>query len=533
MAQHKRQLGLVALLFTSVGGILGSGWLFGPLYAAQMAGPASLVSWVVGGVAVSVVALTFAELGTMFPVNGGIVRYALISYGRTVGFVVSLCAWLTFTVIVAAEVQAVLQYLSIYFPWLTYPAPDGSHPLTRYGFICAAGIWVAFSVVNWLGVHFFARVNTPLTWFKIVLVVGTTLSLLVLAFDIKMFDDLAEGGFAPEGSSGVFRALAYGGVVYAYTGFQHAAVAAGESKNPRRDVPIALIGSLMICMVLYMGLQLAFLGALRPDDAIHGWSKLHFQGAVGPLAGLARNLGAVWLFWLVFVGAIAGPLGAGLIDMASSLRIAQCMAHDRYLPERLGRPGRRQTSALLIALSFPIGMFLFLPFPGWQQLVAFLASVIVLPYTMGPLCLIALREQLPSHGRPFHLKFAHGICPLAFVICGLLLYWAGWLIVWKLGLIIGVMGNAFVIFQLVTKRPLDFRAALWLLPYLGGLMLITWLGGHGGSHLITHGWALAIVTCWCLLCYAVALPLALSSNKARHYAQLLDAMHEEENRVSI
>lgn len=533
MPQHKRQLGLVALLFTSVGGILGSGWLFGPLYAAQLAGPASLVSWLIGGFAVSVVALTFAELGTMFPFNGGIVRYAMISYGRTVGFVVSLSAWLTFTVIVAAEVQAVLQYLSIYFPWLTYPKPDGSHPLTAYGFACAAGLWLLFSLINWLGVRFFAKVNTPLTWFKILLVVGTTISLLILAFDVDMFDDIKEGGFAPYGSSGVFRALAYGGVVYAYTGFQHAAIAAGESKNPHRDVPIAVIGSVLICMVLYMGLEIAFLGALRPDDAVGGWTHLHFEGEVGPLAGLARTLGAAWLFWLIFAGAIAGPLGAGLIDLASSLRIALCMAHDNYLPERLGRVGRRHTPGLLVVLSFPIGMFLFLPFPGWQQLVAFLASVIVLPYTMGPLCLMALRDQLPSKGRPFELKFAQGICPPAFVICGLLLFWAGWAVVWKLGLVFFVVGGAFVISQLAARRPLDFRSALWFPPYLGGLMLVTWLGGHGGIGVIPNGWSVAIVAGWCLVCYAIALPLALTPAKARLYAEQLEAMHRDEQEAAL
>ncbi len=533
MPQHKRQLGLVALLFTSVGGILGSGWLFGPLYAAQLAGPASLLSWVIGGVAVAIIALTFAELGTMFPVNGGIVRYALISYGRTVGFVVSVSGWLTFTVIVAAEVQAVMQYLSIYAPWLTYPAGDDSHPLTAYGFACAGGLWFVFSVINWLGVRSFARVNTPLTWFKLALVVVTTVSLLVLGFDVQILDDIADGGFAPEGSEGVFTALAYGGVVYAYTGFQHAAIAAGESKRPRRDVPIAVIGSVLICMVLYLGLQLAFLGALRPDDATTGWSHLHFKGEVGPLAGLARLLGAVWLFWLIFTGAIAGPLGAGLIDLASSLRIALCMVHDEYLPKRLGRLGKRQTPGLIIVLSFPIGMFLFMPFPGWQQLVAFLVSVIVVPYTMGPLCLITMRKQLPEQHRPFALRFARAICPLAFVVCGLLLFWTGWLVMWKLGIVFVVCTSVFVISQRIRRRPLDLKNAAWLLPYVGGLMLVTWLGGHGGISSIPSGWALAIVVGWCLLCYAFALPLALHANEAKEYAKRLEALHRDSEEVPL
>ena len=148
MPHPQRNLGFVALLFVSVGGILGSGWLFAPLYAAQLAGPAALAAWAIGGFAIMVIALNFAELGSMLPLNGGITRYALLSYGRTVGFVASLSAWLTFTVIVAAEVQAVLQYLSIYFPWLTREATavDGkatTHPHSfPAGYVFAALLWI-------------------------------------------------------------------------------------------------------------------------------------------------------------------------------------------------------------------------------------------------------------------------------------------------------------------------------------------------------------------------------------------------------
>ena len=87
MPKTKRNIGFIALLFVSVGGILGSGWLFGPLYAVQLAGPAALVAWLIGGFAIMIIALNFAELGAMLPLNGGITRYALLSYGRTVGFV--------------------------------------------------------------------------------------------------------------------------------------------------------------------------------------------------------------------------------------------------------------------------------------------------------------------------------------------------------------------------------------------------------------------------------------------------------------
>ena len=316
MSDHRGHLGLIGLLFVSVGGILGSGWLFGPLYAVQLAGPAALVAWVVGGLAIMVVALTFAELGAMMPINGGITRYSLLSYGRTAGFFASLASWLTFTVIVAAEVQAVMQYGSIYFPWLTRQqlGTDGhtvSHPLTFCGFLCAAVLWIVFSLINWRGVKLFARINSGLTWIKIGLILVVTVSLMVIAFHWEMFDSIKEGGFAPYGLEGIFRALAYGGVVYAFTGFQHAAIASGESKNPQRDVPIAVIASIFFCMLCYLGLQTAFLAGLRPTDFPDpgSWREIGFTDQVGPIAGLVKNLGVLWLFFVVFAGAIISPLG--------------------------------------------------------------------------------------------------------------------------------------------------------------------------------------------------------------------------------
>ena len=539
MPHPQRNLGFVALLFVSVGGILGSGWLFGPLYAVQLAGPAALVAWAIGGFAIMVIALNFAELGSMLPLNGGITRYALLSYGRTVGFVASLSAWLTFTVIVAAEVQAVLQYLSIYFPWLTKEATavDGkatTHPLSfPAGFVCAAILWIIFSLINWRGIHFFARINSGLTWIKIGLVVIVTVSLFALSFSWEVFDDPIEGGFMPAGWSGVFRALAYGGVIYAFTGFQHAAIAAGESKNPHRDVPVAVLLSIFFCLICYIALQFAFLGALRHASfsSPAAWSELRFPDQVGPIAGLVRMLGAVWLFYLVLGGAIVSPLGAGLINLGSSMRIAQGMGHDGYIPSRLSRSGRYGTPYLLILLSFPIGLFLFLPFPGWQDLVAFLTSVVVLAYAIGPLSVMALREQLPDLKRPFRLWFSLLMCPLAFVICGLLIYWTGWAIVWKLGLVFSVCGGLYIVTHLFRGHPMDLRSAIWLVPFLGGIVLMTWFGGHGGGQNLTETQACLAVIGISLGCYYFARQLAISPEQTREYFEQIEAARIEDSRI--
>ncbi len=529
---HVHRIGLIGLLFASIGGILGSGWLFGPLYAAQLAGPAALIAWLIGGFAITIIALTFAEVAASLPLNGGITRHALLAYGQTTGFLASLGTWLTFTVIVAAEVQAVLQYASIYWKDLTEPMANGTNPLTPTGFAVAACLWIIFSLITWVGIKLFARVNVVLTWIKIVLIIVVTVALISLSFEWTMFDDIKEGGFAPDGWNGIFRAMAYGGVIYAFTGFQHAAVAAGESKNPHRDVPIAVISSILICLIFYVFVQAAFIGAMRESDMPHGWSHLTFDDQVGPLAGLARTLGVTWLFILIFAGAIASPLGAGLINLGSSMRIVRGMSHDSYLPRKLGRLGRFHTPGLVLVLSFPLGLFLFLPFPGWQDLVAFLASVVVIAYAMGPLCLLALRKQLPDHKRPFRLPMAHLICPIAFMICGLLIYWAGWTIVWKLGVTFGSCAIIFVLVKIPRGSNIDFKGSLWIWPFLGGLVGLTWLGGHGGVKIIPFGWDILCVAGWSLVCYLMGLCLRIPSEQTQAYLKLIYEAHEEDLEIA-
>jgi amino acid transporter len=533
MPNHRGHIGLTGLLFVSVGGILGSGWLFGPLYTAQLAGPASLIAWGIGGLAIMIIALTFAELGAMLPINGGITRYSLLSYGRTAGFFASLSSWLTFTVVVAAEVQAVMQYSSIYFPWLTksHFAADGhtiSHSLTLPGFLCAALLWIVFSLINWRGIKLFSRINSGLTWVKIALVVVVTVSLMVIAFRWEIFDDIQEGGFAPYGMEGIFRALAHGGVVYAFAGFQGAAIAAGESKTPQRDVPIAVIGSIFLCMLCYLGLQVAFLAGLRPVNFPEpgNWQELGFTDQVGPIAGLARGLGALWLFYVVFAGAIASPLGSGLVNLGSSVRIARGMSHDRYLPYRLSRLDRYHSPGLLIALSFPVGLFLFLPFPGWQELVAFLTAVVVIAYALGPLSVLALRQQLPDLERPFRLSCAEFVCPLAFVICGMVLYFTGWSIIWKLGLVFAVCGTLFIATQALRDERMDLLSAFWIILFLVGLVLITWLGGHGGGEKIKNWQGLIAVAVWSLICFFMARPLAIPPEQTKVYFDQIKAAHQ-------
>jgi len=117
----------------------------------------------------------------------------------------------------------------------------------------------------------------------------------------------AGGGFMPYGWKGVFLALASGGVIFAYLGFEQAVQLGGESRNPGRNIPLAIIGGMAVAIVLYIALQVAFIAALDPSNLSKGWNAVSFSGkgqAFGPFAGLATALGLGWLAVLLYSAAI-------------------------------------------------------------------------------------------------------------------------------------------------------------------------------------------------------------------------------------
>src|ERR671938_208059 len=154
----RRDVGMVGLLFASVGSIIGSGWLFGALNAAKIAGPAALISWIIGGVAVLLLALIHAELGGMYPVAGGSARYPHFAFGSLVGFAIGWITWLGAVAVAPIEVEAALQYLTHYFPFLTTTA-GGVTVLTGIGIVVSVILMAIFTVINLIGIKLLAESN--------------------------------------------------------------------------------------------------------------------------------------------------------------------------------------------------------------------------------------------------------------------------------------------------------------------------------------------------------------------------------------
>ncbi|MEM8731068.1 MAG: APC family permease, partial [Pseudomonadota bacterium] len=228
----KRDIGLIGLTFVAVGGVLGSGWLFAPMMTSQLAGPAAILAWPIGAFAMLLLALTFAEIMALFPVAGGIARIPEFSHGRLLSMAMGWSAWAGYCTAAPIEVEAALRYANYYIPWIHDGTSGG---LRLPGVILASVLLLVFTVINAFGVAWFARVNTTLTWFKICVPTVFVGAILFTSFDTSNFTEF--DGFMPYGVSGVFAAVASGGVAFAFLGFRHAIDMAGEVRHPQKTIP--------------------------------------------------------------------------------------------------------------------------------------------------------------------------------------------------------------------------------------------------------------------------------------------------------
>ena len=516
VSRMPREIGLVGLTFIAVSGVIGSGWLFVPLLAAQHAGPAALVAWVIGGFAMLLLALTFAEISAMLPVAGGIARVPQFSHGNVASMAMGWSAWVGYSTTAPIEVEVMLRYLAPHAEWL-FTAPGGS-TLTWSGVAVAGALLVVFTIINALGVKVLATVNTTLTWAK--LGIPSVVIVLFIASRFETSNFTAEGGFAPLGLAGILGAVSSGGIIFAFIGFRHAIDMAGEVRNPGVTIPTALIFSVIICFVIYGGLQLAFTGALSAEDLRKGWASLSFQNDLGPLSAIASVLGLVWLVSLLNVGAVIAPFGGALVAVGSNARIAYALAENDFFPKRfavlskLGVP----LAALLLNLCFSSLIFVLLPF---DELVQLNSSAVVLSFIVGPVTVVALRRLLPDVPRPLRIPALDALALVAFVIATLVIYWSGWNTVWRLGACLGAGLALFLFhFRRHMDETLDVNEALWLVPYLLGIAAVSALGTFGGLGVIPFGIDMALLSVLSAATFVLAIRSRLSPEKLKRYLDI-------------
>jgi len=476
----RRDLGFLALSAIGFSNIVGSGWLFAAMYAAQTAGPAALLSWLIAGLLCGLVALVMVELGVSRPEGGGTVRWPLQASGRLVG---TLIGWSTLLSVggTAAEISAILQYAGHYLPWLY-----GGSRLTEAGVGVAMGLSAVLTALNWFAVRVFARFNTLLTAFKVAVPILTVIALLASGFHSGRISGGGHGGFAPYGYAAALSALAGGGIVYSLNGFQAPLDFSGEAREPRRTLAASVLCGIGLALVMYLALQVAFLSTLPEHLLGHGWRGVDLTSPFGELALL---LGLQWVSSLLYVDAVVSPGGSAYVGVALDARHTYALAKNGTLPRpfmrvdsRTGIPHR----ALLLNLAV-ILVFL-LPFGGWQDIVSVMGDMYLLIYAASAVAVAVFRGR-PDGGLRGWVPGLPWIAPVSFVVATEFVYWSGW---HDLRYALPLVLAGLLLFLLLRPRARqeerqeaslaeEFVRGAWLVGYLAVLTLLSWLGSFGGS----------------------------------------------------
>lgn len=501
--QFKKQLSLMDLTFIGLGAIFGSGWLFSASHVAAQAGPAGIISWLIGGVAVLILGIIYCELGAALPRAGGIIRYPVFSHGPLQGYLLGSITVIAFSSLIAIEVVAAREYAAAWFPALTVKENGVSSP-SVLGWLFQFALLCFFFLLNYYSVKVFAVANNLISILKFAVPV---LVIIVLLYHFKPANfHVTE--FAPMGAQGVQGAVSAGGVIFAYLGLTPIISVASEVKRPQFTIPFALILSVLLATVIYVVLQVAFLGAVPTELLSNGWQGLSEQFPL-PYRDIAMLLGIGWLAMLVVSDAIVSPSGCGNIYMAATPRVIYAWSNSNTFFKIFSKVDPKSgIPRFALWLTFALSLFWTMPFPSWEKLIAVVSAALVLSYAIAPITVGALRRNAPDLHRPFYVKGFAVLGPLSFAIASFIVYWSGWHVIsWLLGSQLVLIALYWLFKHYVPTHEVSlaqqFKSSAWLIAYYILMLLASYLGGfgQGASHLLAAPMDTILVLLISIGCY--------------------------------
>jgi APA family basic amino acid/polyamine antiporter len=355
-------------------------------------GPAIILSFVLAGVTCAFSALAYAELASSIPVSGSAYTYAYATMGELMAWIIGWDLILEYGISVAAVAVGWGQYfndlldnlLGITLPEsITNPPGDGGTVN-----IPAAFLVLAVTALLIFGVRETARANTIMVFTK----VGIILLFIVLAFTGFSTDNLSP--FAPEGSAGVVTAASL--IFFAYIGFDAISTSGEETKNPRRDLPIAILAALGVCTLLYILVALTASAALPYTD---------LAGKEAPLAEVLRSLNMDWGATVISFGALVAITSVVLTILYGQTRIMFAMSRDGLVPRALAKISPTRRTPVRITALFGVAIAIFAALVPLTEIVKLVNIGTLFAFVITNIGVIVLRRTRPDLERGFKVPF--------------------------------------------------------------------------------------------------------------------------------
>jgi basic amino acid/polyamine antiporter, APA family len=447
-----RSLGAFQLTMLGIGAVIGTGIFVLTAEAAQKAGPGMMLSFVIAGTVCAVAALCYAEMASMVPVSGSAYTYSYAVMGELVAWMVGWALILEYAVAAGAVsvgwsgyvVGLIENAFSIDIPDLLVRGPyDG-------GMVNLPAMLIA-GLVTWLlviGTRESATVNAVL----VVIKVAALTLFVILALPVMNMENFEP--FSPLGFGGIGAAAA--SIFFAYVGFDAVSTAAEETKNPQRNMPIGLIGSLGICTIFYLLVAAGVIGSVGAQPVMDsagaglepGSRELAAQCAAirdqavvcskEALAWTLREIGWPQIGNLIGLAAGLALPSVILMMMFGQTRIFFVMSRDGLLPEAFSKIHPRYNTPYVITIITGIFVALFAAFFPVGQLANISNSGTLFAFAAVSVAVMVIRRTDPSRHRPFRTPAIYLTAPVAIAGCIYLFYkldvksqilFAGWAVV--------------------------------------------------------------------------------------------------------
>jgi amino acid transporter len=470
----KKDLGLLQLTAMGIGAIIGAGIFIAPAGVASVAGPLGIISWIAGGLIMSLIALFYAELGGMRPTTSGFYVYARETSGDFPGFMSGWGTFLSYATTVPIELYTIMFYMTSFVPGL---ASTGNIPifgvvneLTYRGLAVALILLWALTLINVIGVKYGGWYATATTGLKLAALFS------FLAAGIFLVRPSNYGFLLPRDQAGSGVLLGISATVFSYMGFRQPSDVGGEVKNAKRIIPLATLISMGIATLVYVSVGLVFTGMINwaaLGITPGSWSSVPSNLT---LAEVARLDGALPLALLITVGIIISALGTAGVFTTTTARVPYQMAEGGLLTKVHERYATPNLSLIVKAIFQSVLMFFSI---GYWALYYVSAISGVFSYGIsGPLATMIYRAKgLRSE---FSVPFARVLAPIAFVASSLLVYWSAWPYT-GYGTAFVASGIALYLYVKVRKGGVlsaarEIVKSYWLIAYIVGLMILSYLG---------------------------------------------------------